>query len=63
MAEPPRANLRGGFSRARIELFGRDRAQRVRDHDRLERFHAERGALHEGFVLEDGGDDDGGRNP
>jgi hypothetical protein len=55
--------LRGGFSRARVELFAGDRAQRMGDHDRLERFHAERGALHERFMLEDGGDDDGGRNP
>jgi hypothetical protein len=43
---------------AGVELFGGERAEGVRHHDRAERVHAERRALHGRFMFEDGGDDD-----
>ena len=44
---------------AGVELFGGERAERVRHDDGAECVHAERGTLDGGFMLEDGGDDDG----
>lgn len=35
----------------------------MRDDDRHELIQSQRVALNEGFVFEDGGDDDGGWNP
>jgi hypothetical protein len=61
--EPPRLHRRSRFTSPRIELLARERAQRVRHDDRLERLHPQSGALDQGLVREHGGDDDGRRNP
>jgi hypothetical protein len=51
--------LRRGLAGARVELLGGQRAERMRHHDRAQRVHAERRALHRRLVLEDRRDDDG----